>query len=836
MRLILENFRCHRSAIFDIPNEGLVLVYGDNEVGKTTIFKALLFVLYGYTKKNPCSYKTKTCKVSLEAQLGKNGTITIVRTIAKPNSLSVTIVRGTKESSYSSEAAQSVIENFVGGGMRTLGDPITQTQFLASSYVSQLARNSVISMSPTDQLKFVECLVYEDDMHIHCKLAIKEKIKSLKTRVSTLEGEVEVAGKVMKSRKKKLDASSPHEYEGPSKEELEKTLKLNNRRLTKFNEEYTSISQKLKRSDDDESILSKIRSQITVLETAISSYRSERDTLGDIPDEDSIALLEKEVSRKKEYFANLEKYESLRATLSKIKRYTTQQISTLNEQISSLRENILTDEEIEAALAEDLSHDALKWIHLQYGDVENPKEFLECKAEELTSKITALEEELVSLEEEYTLSKELETVYKCPCCSVKLIVPSNPEIVTTAPQKRGRGRPKKNAPPPPSTESLVVLREKPDGVLDRSSIEKYESILQEVTSTKAELEDLTSNLSLLGEYDATLKERYASHLKAVAKIADLEAEIENVNAAPAILDLRKDAKRLRSALPKDFKPQTITNDIEELTSKIAKAWDTRSSYNRLSREIRTREKELEPLSRKGSDKLTLSTRKELLASLESTKLQLDELSEKTNEITHNLRECEGVEKYTSIQEEYEDANNEYTSLKKDLEETKSLLTGAIGLEETAKEAEVLSITRIISEINEYSKGYLDIFFDRSISVRLENVKMNAKGDSRLCMCTIVEDNGEESELGELSGGAQQKCELAFLLGVNDMLGGRVVMLDECVNNVDDSTIGDVIESIEKLQACKAGYNKLVLVISHGISTGMFGKIIDVARQCTVESL
>ena len=47
MILRLRGFRCHQDKTYDLGAEGLVLLEGDSGAGKSTVFEALAWCLYG---------------------------------------------------------------------------------------------------------------------------------------------------------------------------------------------------------------------------------------------------------------------------------------------------------------------------------------------------------------------------------------------------------------------------------------------------------------------------------------------------------------------------------------------------------------------------------------------------------------------------------------------------------------------------------------------------------------------------------------------------------------------------------------------------------------------
>jgi len=133
MKITLKNFRCHRDAHFEIPDEGLVMLSGESGMGKTTILNAVAYAMYGNLRK-PYSHGTTTCQVTLEIK-----GMTITRS-NRPNRVVVEY----QEAEYEDDAAQGLIDKVFGMNFQ---------EFMASSYVVQSLHNSVVSMTPTEQVK-----------------------------------------------------------------------------------------------------------------------------------------------------------------------------------------------------------------------------------------------------------------------------------------------------------------------------------------------------------------------------------------------------------------------------------------------------------------------------------------------------------------------------------------------------------------------------------------------------------------------------------------------------------------------------------------------------------
>ena len=92
MKLVVEGFRVYaKRTTFHLPDEGLTLLYGDNGIGKTTLLKALVYVLFGVCK-NPVTWNGKGCSVELTVSRKKKVyTISRTTSTSRPNTLTFKI-------------------------------------------------------------------------------------------------------------------------------------------------------------------------------------------------------------------------------------------------------------------------------------------------------------------------------------------------------------------------------------------------------------------------------------------------------------------------------------------------------------------------------------------------------------------------------------------------------------------------------------------------------------------------------------------------------------------------------------------------------------------------
>lgn len=170
-----------------------------------------------------------------------------------------------------------------------------------------------------------------------------------------------------------------------------------------------------------------------------------------------------------------------------------------------------------------------------------------------------------------------------------------------------------------------------------------------------------------------------------------------------------------------------------------------------------------------------------------------------------------------------DVEKELSVVSQAYEESQEEYKAALLLERKYKEHEFNTLSSVVDLINERAKPHIDQLFEEPIVVKLCTKRNKLNGEEKLQMTTSLEYR--HNDITKLSGGERQKCELAYVLAVNELLNGRFVFFDECTAYIDEETQKEILDYV-RLWVDNSKVKKLVLFVEHKTIKGKFDEVIE----------
>jgi DNA repair exonuclease SbcCD ATPase subunit len=155
MILTLKNVRCHTDCTIDLGSKGITLIQGSSGRGKTTLFVAIYFCLFGEGNK---VLNDKNGYVQLDFT-HSNKEYKCIRTKKTRITLYV------DDAVYEDDPAQAIINQ------------IFSEKFEVAGYIQQNMIKSFIVMSPTEKLEFLEKFAFNGANIIEIKERMRVEIK-----------------------------------------------------------------------------------------------------------------------------------------------------------------------------------------------------------------------------------------------------------------------------------------------------------------------------------------------------------------------------------------------------------------------------------------------------------------------------------------------------------------------------------------------------------------------------------------------------------------------------------------------------------------------------------
>ena len=795
MRLILENFRCHRNAIFEIPEEGLIQIAGKSGAGKTTILSAILYALFGKITK-PTTHGNQSCTVTLEID-----DCIIVRT-SRPKRVTVSF----NDYEVEGDEAESIILSQITG--------LSYDEFLASSCVVQGLEASVLSLPPSEQLRFIQNLALSNDKHISNRAKIKTELSELVKERTVNEGKISLLEE--QTATLSMEDLSLNDIDvKKAQKELENLQEKMNVILSEIDEIEDEISNREKYHGLREQLV-EIESKIDGKEEVdISELEAEKETL----------------LKKRDALFKFNDFEKAEKTLEEIKAEHHKEVEREKKEIET-HSGFLSKSDIETLekrLAIDTKNEkyrneiesigrARKRVHKQFELLQekgisvkspppkkksnkapnNSGEYfpIEKITELVISEISILKSDADEIRGEIETLKLEEQTYGCPGCKTRLRFEGGKLIKSTGKKPDGKTtisdlqrELRENIELTEFFQSSVSLLEKDKEMYNKKLPENLElRSVEEISCDEAKLATAMS-----------LNERYDFLVRKSKKLPE------------TFRKLISDYEYKKKVLPKTRPEGTLKECIEELTavdSEINEAYEINSLFQ-LAKSI----------SSKIPEELEEDNYDELIETNES-------LQEDLKQVQKKIKKYEGMKERIRVKTEMETLLRKKSSLEEKNKAIALDIKGFSELAEASRKAELLSVENVLENINTGAMYYLEQMFDDPIVIRIDNEMENAKGNIVNKTSVHIEYKGNVYDsVSQLSGGERQRANLAFLLAVNDMVNSRFLFLDESLNNLDTNLNTDILSLLKNSRS-----GKLTLVISHEAIEGIFNDRVYVGKE------
>ena len=389
MKLRLINFRSYKDRTFNLKH-GVTLIKGESGAGKTTIFEAIDYVLYGKVQK-PYSHGTKKCSVEL--------TLTAAVTITRrsgPGHLSLK----TEDSKYEGGEAQAIITDLFG----------ERSDFITSNYMKQDSRCSLLTGTNAEKLAAIRTVSFKNDDVSDAQDRIKTALKDAKTVSSDASSTFAIAQAALK----RFDTMYPnvleHDFDldGVSTSDLE--------------------AEKNTKSDSLKEMRTKMENVIRIEATVASLESITLDEVDVSGVDEKISAIEtdiKETQNKLEkLIANKAKISAL-SDMSSMREKKQKEIQKITKELEELSENINTenlDDDIERLEKNKRAIDTCNAIFKSLGvkdqfDLNKQSGEIQSEIKEALRQVNAIDSSVTNIK----WNAYQQSILRCPKCEAGLV-------------------------------------------------------------------------------------------------------------------------------------------------------------------------------------------------------------------------------------------------------------------------------------------------------------------------------------------------------------------------------------------------------------------------------
>lgn len=817
----LENIRSYKNDIIEF-NEGINFLSGDIGSGKSTILLAIEFALLGFKRGDLEGYQ-------LLRKGEREGNVKINLT---SNNQNIEIYRKIKKGKSNDNISQEngyikIDDNLVELSPQEINAKVFEILGFPSEFISK-DKNLIYRFTiytPQEQLKEILFSENEKKLEVIRKLFNIDKYKQLSDAISIFLTNMKTDKKIIES---KLEGSS-----NINKETEDLTIELNNldKEFKIYKEKETPIKEKMSKcksaiSKRDE-FLKKTNNQILIIEknlTTISEIEKSSIELENKLNEkrktqkesSQKSILDKK--KKIEDVVNLLKKEldSIESEKLKFKNMNelSENLNIKKIKLESESRDILEQKKLIKSKEESFDY-VLTKCQLKDSQVLYAKLFSELKKyDKLKLKYDEINEDIIksnskvenlknNLKDKESFEEEINSLDTCPTCLQEVDCSHKNKII------------KKNKAYLEIYNKEIKQFEK-NIKLDELEKNKLSKDLIKFEEVERQLLEVGEKIKLLLDKERKEKSQYDELMKLKTKTKLLESKEKNNELElnnKEIDKLKLDLKEQDKLIDKD---KELTAKVSEYKLELLGLENQFENYELISKEILEIEEKIESNFEKIKSKDTLN---EKLNAIKDRNLEITLSKDKYNEMLDRLYEKDKLisNKLSSLNAQIQNKKTELTNkekLKEEILKIESEFKLMIYKEKFLSD-KVVKISSLIEraiftkyyvEFNEeFERLFRDLIEDNEIEVRLDDD-----------FSIIIEQNGYDIDIKNLSGGEKSSLAIAYRLGLKKIIENNLKERQKLsLLILDEPTDGFSNEQIDRLGNILKGSDlKQIILVSH----------------------
>lgn len=810
MKVTIDSFRHHASYTVDVKRGSITLISGQSGIGKSTIFRAMQWCLYGKLQHyTPILKPRARTTVTITYPLSSEETWEIMRQ-GHPNLFRITI----GENVYSGTDAEALVLEHFGN----------EDVFLSCCYLEQMNRNHLLSLPQTERLKVLHHLSFSSTSPEEIKrvLAVaisetKKEFDALKIKHITSSNELERFSPLIGDEEKAntIYNLSREEIEGniatttASIKELEVKQKKREQALAlsrEYEEKEATYTQQLLRLEaklreyPPEDVL-EARTESLKRKQRAKEQEAERERLAR-----EVSELEKRMEEAKAGFYSIRE-DSSDADRQDIETWTMNPKHTREAYDQAVKHEDLLDYGKGVIKESFREHTRLRGSMESYStegvikDLETilaQQEYLDIKTR--ISKLKdhhSISEAMEKKERALAAIRRINS-YSCPHCKNLFALENGTAVAVDTTGSKEEG-------------DLATLRKK----LQDADVTIRD--LEMEAKEKKDLERRLDKLNPVPEDIILLDPVKRSHaISLLDKLRNLPRKLSTPEFASGAIwasfrkkkyhedyhDTKREHSRKKHTL--DLFPPSDPTSLEPILPEETRAANDRKEFHQIQGRYKELGKQLKAIS---NNITSFTIPPDLSTELSKVRLSKEELQSL-------LKQKDIVDKVAELQSEVDEMDTQMDTL---IDKYKELNT----IMEVAKQIEHEVLTSVVEGINENLAVIGGKLFDTPINLQLKldrelKTRVGTKPDVNIS----ITYQGAEYKLNQLSGGEQDRVSLALLLALSQLSSVGFLLLDEASAYLDQEYRERVVDVLRTFCG-----DKCILSIEHEAVSGLYDKEI-----------